>query len=103
MFIKFDMVMVLVNLVLMLISVGVLIRLIVRTEKGLDKAFKLLIIGPLVLALTSLLQIDNLIGVLPREYAKIVFYGSRFIANASFLAACLVLLNTVSRCQRREK
>lgn len=94
--IKLDLLMVFVNLILMLGSVGVLIRLIVRTEKGLDKALRLLLIGPLILSVTSLLQIDKLIGIFPMEYSQTLFYSSRFIANLSFFAACVVLLKTFS-------
>lgn len=91
--------MVVINLVLMVVTIGLLIKIILRTEKGLDLAFKLLIISPVVLLLASFLQMDKIVGVFAKEYAQIVFYGSRFIANVAFLLACIVFLKTISKCK----
>jgi len=92
--------MVIINLALMLAAVGILIKIILRTEKGLDLAFKILIISPIVLLLASFLQMDKLMGVFAREYAQIVFYASRFIANVAFLLACIVFLRTISKMRQ---
>lgn len=97
---KIELLMVIINLILMLSAVGVLIKLIVRTEKGLDLAFKVLIVSPIVLSLASLLQMDKLIGAFSRENAQMIFYASRFIANVSFLVAVWILLRTVTKEER---
>lgn len=89
--------MVVINMVLTLFTIGILMKLILRTEKGLDLAFKILIVSPVVLLLASFLQMDKLVGVFSREYAQIVFYSSRFIANVAFLLACIVFLRTISK------
>ncbi|KKQ01060.1 MAG: hypothetical protein US09_C0003G0060 [Candidatus Moranbacteria bacterium GW2011_GWD1_36_198] len=89
-----NLLMVLMNLALMLVTVGILIKIILRTEKGIDLAFKILIISPIVLLLASFLQMDKIIGVFSKEYAQIVFYASRFIANVAFLLASIVFLRT---------
>lgn len=94
---KMELVMVAINLLLMLSAVGVLVRLIVRTEKGLDLAFKILIITPIVLALASMLQFDQLSGIFSRGYAQFIFYASRLIANVAFLVACIILLKTITK------
>ncbi|HBI34129.1 MAG TPA: hypothetical protein DEA43_03050 [Candidatus Moranbacteria bacterium] len=94
-----NLLMVLINLALMLVTVGVLIKIILRTEKGIDLAFKILIISPIVLLLASFLQMDKIMGVFSKEYAQIVFYASRFIANVAFLAASIVFLKTISKCK----
>lgn len=94
---KIDLIMVVLNLLLMIAAAVVLIKLIVRTEKGLDIAFKVLIIVPIVLAITSLFQFDQLSGVFSKGHAQFVFYTSRFVANVAFLIACLILLKTVTK------
>lgn len=93
---KIELVMVATNLVLMLAATGILVRLIVRTEKGLDLAFKILIITPIVLAVASLLQFDQLSGIFSKGHAQFIFYASRFVANVAFLVACVILLKTVT-------
>jgi hypothetical protein len=84
----------------MLFTIGILIKIILRTEKGLDLAFKVLIISPVVLLLASFLQMDKIVGIFSREYAQIIFYASRFIANMAFLLASIIFLKTFAKVEK---
>ncbi len=97
---RIDLLMVVINLVLMLATIGVMVRIILRTEKGIDLSFKILIISPIVLLLASLFQIDKITGIFSREHAQIIFYASRFIANVAFLLASIVFLRTISKLDK---
>lgn len=97
---KLDLLMVIINLILMLFTIGILIKIILRTEKGLDLAFKVLIISPVVLLLASFLQMDKIVGIFSREYAQIIFYASRFIANMAFLLASIIFLKTFAKVEK---
>jgi hypothetical protein len=97
---KLDLLMVIINLVLMLSTIGILIKIILRTKKCLDLAFKILIVSPIALSLASFLQMDKIVGIFSREYAQIIFYTSRFIANVAFLLASVIFLKTFTKVEK---
>jgi len=89
-----------VNFILALTATAVVIILIFRTRRGLDIAFKFFLGTTVTLALAAGMQINQYTGVIPADYERIIFVGSRLLASLFFLVGLAVILHIISKESR---
>lgn len=72
-----------------------MIKVVYRTEKQLDKVFKLFLATALVILVASFLDLNFYFGIIPGEWAKLIILVSRTLALVFFLLAGCVMLKLI--------
>lgn len=82
-----------IGLALAIVAVSMAIRLVLRTEKDLDKAAKFLLANAVVLILANMTTLNSYFGgIVPENISRIVFHFSRVIALLCYIAAMHYLI-----------
>jgi hypothetical protein len=87
-----------VGLVLALTAVVMAIRLVIRTEKELDKAAKFLLVNAVILVLANLASINDFFGgIVPDSTNRIIFHSSRVLAIICYIFAMHYLIKITEK------
>jgi hypothetical protein len=84
------------NFILALLVVIFMTKIVYRTEKQLDKVFKLLLSAGAVVLVASFLNMDYHFGIIPADWARIILLGSRTLELFLFLLAGFVMLKLIN-------
>ena len=80
------------NFLLALLGVICMTKIVYRTEKRLDKVFKLFHLSASVLLIATILDLSFYWGIVPGNWAKIIILVSRALALLFFfLAGCQMI------------
>ena len=72
-----------------------MIKVVFRTEKQLDKVFKFFMWSVIVILIASIFGMDYQFGIVPADWAKIIFLGSRTVGLFLFLMAGCTMLKLI--------
>lgn len=75
-------------------------KIVLRTEKGLDKVFKLYLCLVLIVFFASIIELNRFFGVLDQNYSNTIFVASRFLAMTSFLVGSVLMLRIINKNMR---
>ncbi len=89
-----------INLLVSLISAVVVLMIIFRTRKGLDRAFKMFFLTTVTLVIATAMQINEYFFIIPAGFEEVIFITSRMLATFFFLFGCLIFLRIVSERQK---
>ncbi|HAS00259.1 MAG: hypothetical protein US57_C0004G0003 [Candidatus Moranbacteria bacterium GW2011_GWC2_37_73] len=88
----------LIGLSLAIVSLAMTIKLVLRTEKGLDKAAKCLVAFSLILVIANFTSINDYFGgVIPSDINRIIFHSSRVLSLVCFITAMLHLIKITEK------
>lgn len=81
-----------IGLILAVVGVFMATRLVLRTEKDLDKAAKFLLAKAVVLVLAYMVLVnDYFVKMMPETLSNIIFHGSRIVAILCYIGAMYYL------------
>jgi len=84
------------NLILSFLVVIFVVKIVYRTEKQLDKVFKLLLVSAVVLLVASFLGFDYYFGIIPADWSRLVVLGSRALAIFFFVMASCKMIKLIN-------
>ncbi|MDD5463532.1 MAG: hypothetical protein PHP62_00060 [Candidatus Moranbacteria bacterium] len=87
-----------IGLVLALISLAMAIKLVLRTEKNLDKAAKCLAVFSVILVLSNFTSLNDFFGgIVPDNINRIIFHSSRVLSLVCFISAMGYLIKITEK------
>ncbi|KKP92719.1 MAG: hypothetical protein UR99_C0065G0003 [Candidatus Moranbacteria bacterium GW2011_GWD2_36_12] len=87
-----------VGLILAVVALSMATRLVLRTEKDLDKAAKFLLAKAVVLVLAYLILANNrFMQVIPESVSNFIFHSSRIAALLCYIAAMHYLIKITQK------
>ncbi len=75
----------------------IVLQIIFRTKKDIDKGFRYILIAPSVAAIASLFYIDKALVVSGIVYPDAIFFASRIVTTSFFAFGAYKLLKAFSR------
>lgn len=85
------------SLIISVLSVMVVIMIIFRTRKGLDRVFKMYLVMTIALAVSAAMDVDTHLGLIPIQYAGIIFVISRLVAVSFFFIGTVIMLIIINK------
>lgn len=85
------------SLIISVLSIMVVIMIIFRTRKGLDRVFKMYLVMAIALAVSATMDVDTHLGLIPLQYAGIVFIISRLVAISFFFIGTVIMLVIINK------
>lgn len=87
-----------IGLLLALVAVIMAVRLVLRTEKDLDKAAKFLLINAVVLVLANIMTVNSFLGgIISENIGSAIFHSSRIIALLCYISAMYYLIKITEK------
>ncbi len=89
-----------IGLLLAVTALFLAIKLVIRTEKELDRAAKFLLAASIVLTAANLTSVnDYLGGIIPNDVNRLIFHVSRIFALSFFILAFRMLIKMTEKNQ----
>ncbi|MEK7598334.1 MAG: hypothetical protein AAB487_01210 [Patescibacteria group bacterium] len=90
----------LLNLTIAIFANVVMVKLVLRTEKGLDAAFKFFFLCGFVLLVASFVQINKYFNIISLDFSNQIFYTSRVFALFFFASGGYVMLKVITKASK---
>lgn len=88
------------SLIMSILSMIVIIMVIFRTRKGLDRAFKMYLVSAITLVAAGAMDVNTHLGLIPIQYAGIIFVVSRLVAASFFFIGTMIMLAIINKESR---